>query len=219
MPRNRKGGKVSKAVVKYVAKKLDQAIEDKFITRHVPGFGTTTDPQYLTTYAAVAQGSTDQDRLGNKVRVKTFHFRLWAMQNVLSLALAQTIRVIIVRDKAVNGAIPAIDDVLYGAAIGNPTNWTRSINRNNCGKGRRFQVMMDRTVTLGVTGGATNTPVGKSIHFNKRFKMPLPTQWKSDGAGTAFINSGEFYVVCLTNEPGVNIPITDFDFTSQYEDA
>jgi len=62
--------------------------------------------QYLTT---MTQGTTDVTRVGNKILIKY----LWMKANIIQHAtgLDQTVRIVIIRDNAPDGALPAWTDI------------------------------------------------------------------------------------------------------------
>jgi len=149
-------------------------------------------------------GTTYNDRIGRRIRVKSIYVRGVCGQeaSLTSVATAinssgQLLRMIIFADMQPNGAVPLLTDVLFEAT---------SLSQLNPNNRDRFKIYCDKQwavgrISLDVTGGwgfADNCqwPV-------KKFKnLDLTTTYNGGNAGTiGDIATGALYMLWVGSEP------------------
>jgi len=114
----------------------------------------------------------------------------------LNTYLPGTVRLLLIYDKAPQGAVPLVTDILLASSPDSP------MNLNN---GDRFVVLMDERHAMGVnelvTGNATYSfTTGASSVTNSRYlKVGLPLEGPSTAGGVAGINTGAIYQLCISS--------------------
>lgn len=225
MPRkrkNKKGGKVPKAVKQFVDKKMDAGIENKVIAYHVPAGVNlySTDPQYYGLLGNIAQGNLTSQRLGAKINLRSIRLLVSTSPNIaVGATQPQYVRFIVFRDKKVNGAGLLVNDLLWGGTVGSATNYLRPYNPLQVGKGRRLQILKDFLITNHVEGGASNLSGGQTRKYFKKFAVNMPCQFRGDGVGTANVISGEIYLMICHSDASLNVPFINYSTLLEYEDA
>lgn len=127
---------------------------DQEIVSTIPADNGTTN-RVVASIVNIAQGATENQRVGSRMVVKELGFKFTLVQNQfagdISLAQCHTVRVIIFLDKQCNGAAVTSTDILQDAA-GVPGSESALDFRklNNIG---RFKLLMDRSYNLNAPGG------------------------------------------------------------------
>lgn len=164
-------GKVSKAVKKYVAKTLDNQIEDKFNIIDMTAGGLSSIPSTWVEVQGVnpAQGLAKNNRIGTKIRVKSIEVNAVIAQGsggVLTDDPYNIMRIVIGKYSGQTTTPLATAGVTINQPI--KKDWTS-------GRGTLIQKYVDRYVPLMVAstekgGGDGYTPALKRFKYYKRFK-------------------------------------------------
>lgn len=132
---------VSKSVKKYVKKCFDRLVDDKYYSVAAADSTTATTGTVSSQGIcySIVQGTTDQNRIGNHIRIKELSFKGHWLDTVPNVG-----RMIVVWDKQPNGAHPAFTDILLAADYNSPYNHDNVIG---CG-GQRFNILWDQRVVI-----------------------------------------------------------------------
>ncbi len=120
----------------------------------------------------IVQGTTESNRIGRKLTVKSIDWRLFIQLPATSVpgATSETVRVLLYLDKQCNGTAAVVLDILETA------DFQSFRNLANTG---RFRVLMDRTYDLNSSSGSydgTNDQFGEHIvndAFHKNCTIPI----------------------------------------------
>ncbi len=145
----------------------------------------------------IADGNTQSQKDGLKITIKSIRIRYQ-----LKLPATSTIadgtdicRILLVKDKQCNGALPAVSDILAGTDIQNHKNLENS---------KRFTILSDRTITINSLGshgnGSTNStlPASKSWQYFKRMNLPILYNNSGTTGAIGTINSNCLYNVFIS---------------------
>nr|UOF80228.1 capsid protein [Cressdnaviricota sp.] len=167
----KKTATVSTAVKKYVAKKLDNAIEDKYNIIDMTAGGLTSIPSTWVEVNGVnpAQGIAKNQRIGTKIRVKSIEVNAVLAQgsgSVLTDDPYNIMRIVIGKYTGQTATPLATAGITMHQPI--KKDWTDA-------RGTLIQKYVDRYVPLEVQstekgGGDGYTPALKSFRYYKRFK-------------------------------------------------
>lgn len=151
----------------------------------------------LDSWNKIAQGVTESQRVGRKIRIKKIMWRgKWDLPTTTTVSqTSDTIRVILYLDKQCNGATAAVTDVLESASI--------NAFRNLANSGR-FSILWDRYVTVVCPSGAGSTTTygeqTRKFFFSKSCDIPVEfdsttgaiTEIKSNNIGLLVVSDGGF---------------------------
>ncbi len=122
----------------------------------------------------IAQGATQNERIGRKVVIKSIHIKSkLQIDDTAGVAFctATIVRIMLYVDKQCNGATALVTDLLSVAE------WDSFRSLDNSG---RFKILLDKTVTFNDTGGRVPSSDGvfvnnqkKVIQINKRCNVPV----------------------------------------------
>jgi len=167
-------------------------------------FDTTGSVTLLNT---VPQGSSQMQRVGKKILLKSLQCRGFVANN--STATYNDCAMLIVYDKRPRGALPAITDILASAS---------SNAMNNDDNSGRFQII--RRFDFALIGNATNITEAsyKSSDFYQKLKHR--TVYTSLGTGLiADIEEGALYLVTIGNvAAGTAAASSNLGFRLRYYD-
>lgn len=152
----------------------------------------------ITLLATIAQGNTQQTRVGKKIFYKYLNFRGRIVAGTTGTVADAA--VIFVYDKRPTGALPAITDVL---------NTANSVSQNNADNEGRFRILARKDM---VFSGNSATPTADSAIQNADFFIPMKQMqavFKSVGTGAmADIEEGAVYMVTVANvATGTTAPV------------
>jgi hypothetical protein len=125
----------------------------KYITEHRPEvkfyevqtISLTTGGVITPLYATLVQGDTDSTRTGTQIHNTKLHLRWSQYGNTIDVLT----RVIVFYDKASNGVLPAVADVLDSASFNS------IIDHVNCTVNKRFVILYDQTRGQNLGGPTT----------------------------------------------------------------
>lgn len=105
----------------------------------------------------VTLGAANNERIGNQIRVAGINFRLNLVYSPGTGELTKVLRIVVIKDSAVNGTLPVITDVLTSAST------TAFRNPNQL---PRFEVIHDQVYEMTPPGtGQNGTAASNSIKF------------------------------------------------------
>jgi len=172
----------------------------------------------------VAQGdSSEQERLGNYIDLKSFSFNLQVAAGSAGAA-CQFVRLMVIKDKQANGKEGGVDwgvdEILQGPVVGPPA-FPGSVNATdrfrNLNETGRFQVLYDRRVMLN-----EDTASGKRCAIMKKnlsFKQPIRIQYekKTTTGAVGTIKDNNVWLMMLSDDT-VNLPTVIGGLRTKYYD-
>lgn len=156
------------------------------------------------------QGSSAQQRIGNVITMYNLRFRAMLAANIAGCSV---VRVMIVRDKQTNGAVPASPQVFFADSTA-ANSWYSGYNPTFVGP--RFEVLMDKSKRLEITGGATDQ--GEKAVLQWRSRKPIRVTFNGNTPSYADIVKNGLILAAYT-DVAVNGPFLTFELTYQYKDA
>lgn len=140
----------------------------------------------------VAQGTDYTNRIGRKILLKSWLFRVGIVPQAITSPSGDICRVMLIYDCQTNAATPAVTDILTTGFYNSPMNLN---NRD------RFKVLADKFVTIGAANYAagaltTGSPVPRQIKIFK--KMNMEEIFGGTGATVGSINTGGLFVVFIS---------------------
>lgn len=209
--KRRKGRKVAR--ISTVKRMISRREESKFgYSSGGPTAVTTGAPTMAIVFGFMNQGAANTQRIGQKITCHSMQFRLACDCNV---AGASRIRVLIVRDKQTNGALPASAQDWFmdkNAA----TSWYSLYDPSTVGP--RYEILCDKSRQLNIGGGNAQTPLKSMISWRMKRK-PFSVVYNIGNAGTiADINKNSI-LLCVYTDAVANGPSYVFDFAAKYKDA
>lgn len=180
-------------------------------------------------FPLVALGSLRSQHNGARIRIVDVKLRL-SLQAGTVPAFA---RVMIIKDKVSDGVfVPttpaAISPALPVPPITNATDWfidgaaatsyLSGYMPQTVGKGKRYTILKDKTLSLPIFGGAANLPTLKLFKWHYRPKNHVVTYNDVNGAGYDSIQDGLVYL-CIYTNVAANGPIYNYEILVQFSDV
>lgn len=156
-------------------------------------FATATVPTWngvIVNLFAPAQGTADNQRLGDKVGIERISFR---MNGGMSAGGANQVRVMIIRDKT-NSIGTTVNRVLDNAALATANAAQGPLEEDYR---KNFEVHYDRTFML---DAVTNYQF--QLKFNKTFKKPKTVIFDTN---TTTVNKGQFKLLIISDLLAPNV--------------
>lgn len=172
------------AVPRWAGARGVTATELHYFGANATGDITTTGTVNLCN--GMAQGPDVDERLGNKIVMKSLEIRLLMTNEIGMLHIRSPVRMLVVYDRQTNGAAPAYTDVCSATMVG----ITNIANRD------RFLILKDTIIEFN-TMGATNVGVGL-VQIVKKFYFDLKgltATFSSAAAGVGAIMTGGVFVL------------------------
>lgn len=198
-----------------VRRSTERALETKFgYSSGGPTAVTTGAPTMGLIFGALVQGVSNATRIGQQVRTTSFELRLGCDCNA---ALASRIRVLVVRDKQSNGAVPATAVEWFMDKTG-ANSWYSVYDPSTVGP--RYDILMDKSKVLNIGGGNAQTPLREMITWKSTSaKGHGKVTYNIGNAGTvADINKGAIILAVYTDAVATG-PSYVFDFGVKFKDA
>ena len=157
----------------------------------------------------IAQGVTEENRVGRKCTIRGLHFK-GTYNNTVSTVLSatnQSVRIVIVVDKQTNGTAVTVADVLEDVTEFNGYNSYR-----NLANSQRFKVLMDRRFNIRIPAVAQTAAGTFSTYlneykweFNKRLNLPIEFSGTTGAIGEIRSNNIAIFAICrdATTRPEV----------------
>lgn len=140
----------------------------------------------ITLVATIAQGASQQQRIGKRAQYRSFQIRGYAYNG--STATINDCAVLLVYDRRPTGALPAITDIL---------NTANSRSFNNDVNSSRFKILMRRDFML-EGAPATTLGDGGATNFDEFVKCNLPIQFAAVGTGAiGDLEVGAVYLITV----------------------
>lgn len=158
----------------------------------------------------ITQGTSAITRLGSVISMYNIKFRAMIACNV---AAASVIRVLIIRDKQPNGALPASAQIFFADKTA-ANSWYSGYDPTFVGP--RFEVLMDRSKQLAIQGGATDQ--GEKTIMKWRSKKPIKAVFNGNAGTIADIVKNDLLLCCYT-DVAANGPFITFECTYNFKDA
>lgn len=211
LPYKKRATKSKGITSKYAAKKkreihtVDSVFPQLYVRVYVPDTltGVTfNDAPLIQNLARVQQGAGIPNRIGNKIALKSLRIRGNIQPTGTQGAPQQQGRFMIVYDRQVNGAYPAVNNILSDITPSNvvaPGTYLSSINPNFYD---RFIVLCDKLFIVGpitAGGGELNGPTGaQGFVIDEFIKLKgLEVQYGSSTLNSpiADLNTGALYMI------------------------
>lgn len=140
----RRSGPVAPTVKKYVKRCMDRVVEQKYFAVNTGNIASTTGGTVTSLGSfSIVQGTGDNQRTGNNIRISDLTFR-----GVVSDTVANDIRVIIFYDRQANGAACVSGDVLNTSTVFATYNTNQVIGAG----GTRIKIVYDWTYAINPAG-------------------------------------------------------------------
>lgn len=176
----KKGAPVSKKVKKYVQKAIKKSNELKMFSRsHTLTYALAGTGSIVLLNDGIAQGDNVNEREGSDIRMVKFELRNTV--NVSTTTGQGQVRLLIVKDRAPTGALPAITDVMKTDALTSPLSDTN-------GGFTRFMVIYDRIIDF-------NDINNESVHFDVRRRLGFKAEYNNSGSAIASFKNGPIYAL------------------------
>lgn len=186
-------------------------IEKKFLDG-IQALNTDTTGS-VTALNAMAQGTSQSTRIGNKITMKSLYVR-WALGQGTTTATPPIVRVTILYDKQPNATLATL------AEIYQVTGSSLTLSPMNMANRDRFIVLMDETYSPAYP--YNDTAVTEFADFHKKYlKLNLDTIYNNTNGGTiADINTGALLVATSANVvSGTAEPTLTFSHRLRYIDC
>lgn len=163
-------------------------VEKKFMD--ASGTPTVSSSGTVIAVSLNAQGTTDQTRIGNSILFQDFTLRFECYMS--NAATRSNLRILVICDKELDGALPTVANILQAVSVISPINKDFS---------KRFVLLKEKKYSLSITGN--QTAQGKVY-------MKLPFHAFYDGATGAIGDAKENQILLLfisdeaTNTPSIN---------------
>ncbi len=174
---------------------LDWKFKDTIVDDAVVSTTGTVQPQIFV----IGNGDTSNQKDGLKIVIKkvSCRFQFTLPSSTDKDAAADTLRIMLLKDKQANGALPAVAQILTGTDI---FDFREPPNK------RRFTVLFDKTVSINSNGGfgngTTNTTLFKTMNWEWSRRMNFPIYYNnsvSTGA-IAQINSNNLVMFYISQD-------------------
>lgn len=162
---------------------LMKAIETKHFDFGIPLINDTNWDGNIRTINEVSQGSSDTNRDGDKIYMKSLSWRFDYSISDLANVFSNRIRTIIIHDKL--NTITTVPNFLL------QTGTTRAPEALfNYDRRLQYQVLYDRTIVFNINSSSKNVSVKKTIKLNKVVQF---------NAGTTTIQKGALKLIFISN--------------------
>lgn len=157
-------------------------------------YAIDTTPEVVTSLNLIPQGTTDQTRIGNKIRIVKIHFKgsiTWSATNDIRFG---EVRLVLVLDTQANGANPAWADIFDSS--GQAVDQFRNIDNSE-----RFKVLKEfkkRPVSFMYDTVNANVHATMTIlKFNK--KCDIPIHYSSTTGAITEVRSNNLVLLAVSN--------------------
>lgn len=213
--RKRRGGrrKCRKVTSCTVRRMIARTEETKFIVAFsgAPVVVLTGTPFVGIIAPLCAQGTSATQRTGQKVTIIRLGLRFACDANV---AQSCRIRVMVVRDKQTNAAAPPTAQDWFADKAG-ANSWYSGYDPNTVGP--RYQILMDRSRKLDISGGATDRTNREMVLWRKSIKIPVLFNGLGGGGIADIVKNG--ILIAVYTDAVANGPSIVHETTCWYKDA
>lgn len=159
-----------------------------------------TNASTLTLLNGIAQGDEYNQRNGRKIQMSSIEWRGFVSN---PRATPHEVRLMLVYDKATNGAVFADTDLLDAGNL-----YNCFYNKDNQG---RFKILADKRMILQIASDSQAKP------FSIRKKVNLPVMYDGTTNAIADITQGSLYMLCVSSDAAGGLAITS-DWRISYTD-
>lgn len=219
--RRRRGGrrarrKVAKNVKQYVKREIHREVENKFVYYKASSSVLDSTPGLLLAPGIpIREGTSFDDRLGNKIRQKMYELRFQLRNGNPGVVGTQKVRVIAFFDRNSNGVVPNLSQILVDTGSSG-LNWLSSLNPNYFPN--RYTLLSDRMYDI-PQANATAVSYGQHHHIKFFLKNRVMTYSSDNGLITGVV-SGCFFVLFVSDTATLSSPpVMDYQSIFTYEDA
>lgn len=174
------------------------SVEKKYLDTAIAWTGDNSTGM-VQSICLIAQGTTDQTRIGTKLIVRNINIRWWAtLDSQTTGPNGQLVRLMVVQDLQANGAQAAVTDVLKSA------NQSAFRNLDN---DERFKVLYDKWQTINPTAqnAATSSALNVSQLKKVNKKCYIPIVISSTTNDIANVKSNNIFVLGIATGAVSNI--------------
>lgn len=231
----KKAAKVSNAVKKFVNKKLDAQIEDKY--KYDGQNQSVNFTGQFIEFGVIRQGTAYNERVGQKLRLKhlSCRFNLIGVKEPLpimntSIAYALTMRIIIFRVDEQQPTFLVIDDFFQLTTVYNPLTTDLTLAYLNPANKHKYHVLSDKVYNFNIPSIAQQ--IGGGIYDNfpqPEIKHPilsinlhkyLREYNQTSTAGPDLVTRGQLFMFWCHNNDTVGYSADmDWNFRTTFEDA
>lgn len=209
-------------------KKISRVLNDsdlKYNDVYFAEAGVGTTPEF-TLLNGIANGVTDDDRLGDKIRMTSLQFRM-TIRNNIDASLINQVRIMVVRDRQANGTVPTYaNSPSSGLAILNNAVITAQQYAPYMHEAsNRFKIYYDKTVVLNpmyveefnVSTGET-TAVGEvEVYLSRYIKLGTIVKYSGTTVTSSSIATNSLWMVIVSNN-NTNSPLITWGARVYYKD-
>ncbi len=185
---------------------LKQNIDLKFIDATLNDAVVTTTGDVFSQLFIIPDGDTQSQKEGLKVTLKSvqIRFQLTIPSTTVVADATDILRVILVKDKQANGALPAVIDILNTATIQAFKNLENT---------SRFVTLFDKTLAISSMGGfgdgTTNAtlPNTKWWQFYKKLNYPIFYNNSATTGAVTTINSNNLVLMTISEAGKVGLSL------------
>lgn len=196
---HRKGSRVGRKIRKTLDKKSEFKVADTLFNAEMSTTGVVTLVNGLT------KGTDESNRIGRKVQIRSI--QVDGNAAIKSAGLTQIDRVMLVKDRQPNGALPTVGDIVTGGG---------ALSVRNLDNRKRFKILWDHQFELAKYG----TGQGETNRVKKYFKKKFETVFNSGDTGTiGDINTNALYFVVVgTGAPGTTAASSYYNVRVRFTD-
>jgi len=157
--------------------------------------GTITDG---TLVATIAEGNTDQTRVGNKIQVRTVMVRgiVRAPSSATAADSSDVVRVILFLDRGCNGTAATVAEILAAADY-------RAFN--NLDNNDRFRTLAETTIDANVYASGAVVTAPLYLSFFLKGKVNLPFKFRGNTGAVADMASNNIGVLAISRDANATI--------------
>jgi len=171
-----------------------------------PSSGAPVNPTTTPSLFAISQGTTKNQRIGNKIHA--YQIRITGVALVQSANNAgEVCRLMLVWDKQANGATASPADVLEqgtGATVAAGTGLTSFVNMDNV---ERFVILKDKKYSFNPTsaGGGASASFPYYVNFKMNKKINMKVDYSSTTGAVTEIRSNNLFILAYSAVNGVQL--------------
>lgn len=176
---------------------LPLSFEKKYFDTSVISTGDATAGVIIPSLNLIAQGTTDQSRVGNKITIRNINIHAYCNNDdQLTAAYAgSNVRVIVYLDKQTNGAAAGVTDLLKTAAI---------TSFRNMDQVDRFVILVDKIVFNPVESANAAHTSNQRHYWSVNKKCNIPVHFSSTTGGITEVRSNNIGILYVTDEANAN---------------
>jgi len=140
----------------------------------------------------IRQGSAYNNRIGDKVTVKSIDFRMFLRWQNPAFAVVEDVAIWILHDRSPNGIGPKYDDIFHNDD--HPTTLDQKHMKNE----NRFTILKTFYIPCNKAAGANVQSSGVNKFLYYKYKKPTQVRYQADSATAAAVVENQFYIVACS---------------------